>query len=294
MYACPPQEAPTTIGLSFDTRDKWEIPRESVELVKRLGAGQFGEVWEGLWNAATRVAIKTLKPGSMSKEEFLREAAIMKSLQHSRLVQLYAVCTLEEPIWIVTELMSKGNLLDYLHNDGRSLTIPQLVDMGAQIAAGMAYLEKMQFIHRDLAARNILVGDNNVCKVADFGLTRVIDNDDHYSAREGAKFPIKWTAPEAALKNQFSIKSDVWSFGILLSELVTYGRVPYPTMTNAEVLQQLERGYRMPKPLGCPDKLYDIMMECWKEDAEQRPTFESLQFRLEEFWQSSSEYADAR
>lgn len=158
----------------------------------------------------------------------------MKKLIHPKLVQLYAICSKEEPIYIVTELMPKGSLLDYLRSDeGRRLKIEELIDMSAQIAAGMAFLEKHNYVHRDLAARNILVGNNNSVKVADFGLSRAVE--DFYEAHEGAKFPIKWTAPEACLKNQFSIKSDVWSFGILLTELVTYGRVPYAGMNNRQV-----------------------------------------------------------
>lgn len=116
----------------------------------------------------------------------------------------------------------------------------------------------------DLAARNVLVGENNICKVGDFGLARILEREDEYTAKEGAKFPIKWTAPEAALMSRFSVKSDVWSYGILLAELVTYGRIPYPGMTNAEVLQQVERGYRMPSPPGTPEALYTIMLDCWK------------------------------
>merc|ERR1711970_1371003 len=119
--------------------------------------------------------------------------------------------------------------------------------MGAQVASGMAYLELQNYIHRDLAARNVLVGDNFNCKVADFGLARVI-NDDEYNASEGTKFPVKWTAPEAANYNRFTIHSDVWSFGILLTEIVTFGRIPYPGMNNAEVLKQVSNGYRMPEP----------------------------------------------
>ncbi|XP_065176206.1 tyrosine-protein kinase SRK2-like [Sycon ciliatum] len=284
---CPHGERPITSGLSYDTKDQWEIPRESLELRNRLGAGQFGEVWAGLWNKTTKVAVKTLKAGTMSPEAFLEEAQIMKTLRHEKLVQLYAVCSQQEPLYIVTELMSNGSLLDYLKNsDGRFAKLPVLVDMAAQVASGMAYLEVQNYIHRDLAARNILVGENNICKVADFGLARVIQ-DDEYCAREGAKFPIKWTAPEAALYNRFTIKSDVWSFGVLLSEIITHGRVPYPGMSNAEVLTQVDRGYRMPPPPNCPEPFYQIMLDCWKKEEMDRPTFEYLRYRLEDYFVSS-------
>ena len=163
----------------------------------------------------------------MDAKDFLKEAQIMKKLRHPKLIQLYAVCTLEEPIYIITELMKNGSLLEYLQGKGRTLKLPQLIDMSAQIASGMAYLESQNYIHRDLAARNVLVSENNIVKIADFGLARLI-KEDEYEARVGARFPIKWTAPEAANYSKFSIKSDVWSFGILLTELVTYGRIPYP------------------------------------------------------------------
>lgn len=284
---CPCRaEKPVTLGLSYNTKDAWEISRESIRLQNKLGAGQFGEVWAGLWNGTTPVAVKTLKPGTMSPQAFLAEAAIMKKLRHQNLIQLYAVCTNEEPIYIVTELMKHGSLLEYLKGDGKYLKLPELIDMGAQVAAGMAYLERMNYIHRDLAARNILVGEGNVCKVADFGLARLIE-DDEYNAHQGAKFPIKWTAPEAALYQKFTIKSDVWSFGILLVELVTHGRTPYPGMTNAETLAQVERGYRMPQPANTPDALYGIMLECWKKNEYERPTFDYLQSLLEDYFVST-------
>ena len=272
----------------------------------------------------------------------------MKKLRHPKLIQLYAVCTLEEPIYIITELMKNGSLLEHLQGKGRTLKLPQLIDMSAQIASGMAYLESQNYIHRDLAARNVLVGENNIVKIADFGLARLI-KEDEYEARVGARFPIKWTAPEAANYSKFSIKSDVWSFGILLTELVTYGRIPYPGkffqfqnwgtlgagpfqtpkvtydyvtsrgqgkrgrttssyivmalsvsvisiagMTNAEVLHQVEHGYRMQAPQGCPPQLYDIMLECWHKDPIKRPTFETLQWQLEDFFTlSDSEYKEA-
>ncbi|XP_047461066.1 tyrosine-protein kinase Fgr isoform X2 [Mugil cephalus] len=278
-HACP-NSTPLTLGLG---RDAWEVPRERLSLQRKLGQGCFGDVWMGMWNGTTKVAVKTLKPGTMSPEAFLEEAQIMKRLRHDKLVQLYAVVS-EEPIYIITEFMSQGSLLDFLKDgEGQSLKLPQLVDMAAQIAAGMAYIERMNYIHRDLRAANILVGDNLVCKIADFGLARLIE-DNEYTARQGAKFPIKWTAPEAALYGRFTIKSDVWSFGILLTELITKGRVPYPGMNNREVLEQVERGYRMPCAPGCPASLHELMVQCWRREADERHTFEYLQSFLEDYF----------
>ena len=280
---CLLSEMPQIVGLSKQSNETCEIDRKSVRLVKKLGAGHFGEVWMGVWNETIEVAVKTLKPGVVCAREFLEEAAFMQKLGHPKLIQLYAVCTQEEPIYIITELMKHGSLLEYLRGDGRSLKLPQLIDMGAQVAAGMAYLEENNYIHRDLAARNVLVSENLICKVADFGLTRVID-EDIYEAHTGAKFPIKWAAPEVLMYNRFTVFSDVWSFGILLYELITYGRFPYPGMKSTQVLEALQTGYRMPCPMGCPDHLYEIMRECWKDDATSRPTFETLQWRFEEFF----------
>lgn len=276
------------------SKDAWEIDRESLELSKRLGAGQFGEVWKGKWNKTTDVAVKTLKPGTMSIEAFLLEATIMKKCKHDKLVRLYAVCTDKEPIYIVTELMSKGSLLDYLRGDeGDTLKFTQLVDIASQVASGMAYLEENKLIHRDLAARNVLVGDNNLAKVADFGLARLIE-DDEYTPKSGAKFPIKWTAPEAALYGRYTIKSDVWSYGILLVEIVSRGQTPYPGMMNKEVLEQVDRGYRMSKPGHCPDSMYEMMLKCWDKKPANRPTFEYLaQFFDDYFISTEPSYKDA-
>ncbi|XP_036388448.1 tyrosine-protein kinase HCK [Megalops cyprinoides] len=264
-------------------KDAWEIPRESLKLEKRLGAGQFGEVWMGMYNKHTKVAVKTMKPGSMSVEAFLAEANLMKTLHHDKLVRLYAVVS-EEPIYIITEFMEKGSLLDFLKSDeGNRVQLPKLIDFSAQIAEGMAYIEQRNYIHRDLRAANILVSKALVCKIADFGLARIIE-DNEYTAREGAKFPIKWTAPEAINYGSFTIKSDVWSFGILLTEIISYGRTPYPGMTHPEVIRSLERGYRMQRMDNCPKELYDIMLMCWNKKPEERPTFDYLQSVLEDFY----------
>ncbi|XP_028295036.1 tyrosine-protein kinase Blk [Gouania willdenowi] len=278
LYAPCKQRAPQQPW----AHDEWEIPRETLKMVKKLGAGQFGEVWMGFYKNNQKVAIKTLKEGTMEPEAFLQEANLMKQLQHERLVCLYAVVT-REPILIITEFMINGCLLDYLKTaEGKKLKLHKLIDMSAQIAEGMAYLEKRNSIHRDLRAANILVNEMLHCKIADFGLARIIESE--YTAHEGAKFPIKWTAPEAINYGTFSIKSDVWSYGILLTEIVTHGRIPYPGMTNPEVVKSLDRSYRMPRPDDCPEELYDIMVMCWKQKPEERPTFDFLQNILNDFF----------
>uniref|UniRef100_A0AAY4E3N4 Tyrosine-protein kinase n=1 Tax=Denticeps clupeoides TaxID=299321 RepID=A0AAY4E3N4_9TELE len=249
-------------------KDAWEIPRESLKMDRRLGAGQFGEVWMATYNKHTKVAVKTMKPGSMSVEAFLMEANLMKSLQHDKLVRLNAVVTKEEPIYIITEFMEKGSLLDFLKSDeGNRVQLPKLIDFSAQIAEGMAYIEKMNYIHRDLRAANILVSKALVCKIADF---------------DSILFLL--CRGKAINYGSFTIKSDVWSFGILLTEIISYGRTPYPGMTNPEVIRSLERGYRMQRMDACPQELYDIMLECWKNKPEDRPTFEYLQSVLEDFY----------
>ncbi|BFZ16711.1 hypothetical protein BsWGS_19750 [Bradybaena similaris] len=269
-----------------------EISREAVKLSIKLGAGCFGEVWKGTLRKVVDVAVKTLKPGTMSSEAFLNEAKIMHKLTHSKLVQLMAVVSTEEPFWIITELMVNGALLDFLRSDqGKKLKFNNLIEMNSQIAEGMAYLESVNFVHRDLRAANILVGEHYDVKVADFGLARILESEDNvYEANENTKFPIKWTAPEAALERKFSIKSDVWSFGVLMYEIITYGKVPYPGMAGSEVLQMVEKGRRMSKPtngpIEVPDSYFDKMLKCWNRNPEDRPTFESLRYFFDDYFVS--------
>ena len=263
--SCPSEEANET----------WEIDRSSIQLVKKLGAGKFGETWQGKWKT-TKVAVKIFEQGVINRKEFFEEATLMKQIRHPKLIDIYAVCTKEEPVYIITEFMKHGSLMGYLRGDGSSLKLPQLLDIGAQVAAGMAYLEQKNYVHRHIAAKNILVSENLQCKVEIISMARILSEDIYK--------PIKWTAPEALFLHCFTIKSDVWSFGIFLHELITYGSFPYPDMNNAEVLKKLKEGYRMPCPKGCPEQLYKVMRDCWRDEADTRPTFESLHWRMEDFF----------
>uniref|UniRef100_A0A3P8QY09 Tyrosine-protein kinase n=1 Tax=Astatotilapia calliptera TaxID=8154 RepID=A0A3P8QY09_ASTCA len=287
-YPAPKCNKPTVYGVS-PIHDKWEMERTDITMKHKLGGGQYGEVYVGVWKKYNlTVAVKTLKEDTMEVEEFLKEAAVMKEVKHPNLVQLLGVCTLEPPFYIVTEYMPHGNLLDYLRECERDeVNAVALLYMATQISSAMEYLEKKNFIHRDLAARNCLVGENHVVKVADFGLSRLMTGDT-YTAHAGAKFPIKWTAPESLAYNTFSIKSDVWAFGVLLWEIATYGMSPYPGIDLSQVYDLLEKGYRMEQPEGCPPKVYELMRACWQWSPLDRPSFAEIHQAFETMFHGSS------
>nr|XP_023665294.1 tyrosine-protein kinase ABL1-like isoform X1 [Paramormyrops kingsleyae] len=287
-YPAPKRNKPTVYGVS-PNYDKWEMERTDITMKHKLGGGQYGEVYEGVWKKySLTVAVKTLKEDTMEVEEFLKEAAVMKEIKHPNLVQLLGVCTREPPFYIITEFMTHGNLLDYLRECNREeVNAVVLLYMATQISSAMEYLEKKNFIHRDLAARNCLVGENHLVKVADFGLSRLMTGDT-YTAHAGAKFPIKWTAPESLAYNKFSIKSDVWAFGVLLWEIATYGLSPYPGIDLSQVYELLEKEYRMDRPEGCPEKVYELMRACWKWVPAERPSFAEIHQAFETMFQESS------
>lgn len=257
-----------TKNMRRELGDKWEIPRPEIELVKKLGDGNFGEVFYGEWKHM-EIVVKILKKGIMSTDEFLQEAAIVRKLQHANLVQLFAVCSRDEPFYFIQEYMSNGCLLNYLRiHKGKTLQLNDLIFISHQIAVGMKYLEASKYIHGDLAARNIMIGKRNFTKICDFGLARAIATKEYCH--------IKWTAPEDILYKQSSTKADVWSYGIVLMEIFTYGEDPYPDMSNNEVLEKIKNGYRMERPENTPTKFYNLMKKCWNYDPHKRPTFESM------------------
>ncbi|CAH2303265.1 tyrosine- kinase Srms [Pelobates cultripes] len=259
------------------SNDSWERPRSEFKLLNKLGEGFFGEVWQGVWkNNNKKVAIKTFKRAHIVQADMEKEINALKNLCHPNLIQLLAICSIGEPVYIVTELMTKGNLNSYLKSpEGTRLSYDSFLYIFYQVAEGMAYLESEKVVHRDLATRNVLVGDNLLCKIADFGLARIL-KDDMYSPEKNRAVPIKWTAPEALSHCKYTTKSDVWSFGILVYEVFTFGQMPYKDMTNPEVYNQVEQGYRLPKTSNCSTEMYKLMLECWDKDPNKRPSFQDI------------------
>ncbi|XP_059061842.1 tyrosine-protein kinase Btk29A isoform X1 [Achroia grisella] len=265
---------------TIPSHDKWEIDPSELVLLEELGAGQFGVVRRGKWCGRIDTAVKMMKEGTMSEDDFIDEAKVMTKLQHQNLVQLYGVCSKHRPIYIVTEYMRHGSLFNYLRRTSPDQLGPAvLLDMCIQVCKGMAYLERHNYIHRDLAARNCLVGDENVVKVADFGLARYV-LDDQYTSSGGTKFPIKWAPPEVLNYTRFSSKSDVWAFGVLMWEVFTCGQVPYGRMKNAEVVDMVQKGQVLEKPKGCLNEIYNIMRMCWRHMPDDRPSFRVLKDKL--------------
>ena len=265
--------------------DEWQTDRGSVRLDRKLISSEVFETWKGIWNNSTLVAIKILKPqqiNAVTVYNLLQVANMMKRLCHPNIVQLYALCSMEEPVYIITEFIKHGSLLEYLCGEGRSLKHPRLIDMAAQVAAGMDYLEQKNIIHRNLAARNILVGEGLICKVGNFDMAREV-NEYICDAQSRAEMPFRWLALESILYGRFTIKSDVWSFGIVLYEIITYGQYPYPDRTHNQVLELLQQGYRTLCPPSCPGNLYNIMLHCWRGEPTRRPTFKTLQWELARF-----------
>ena len=279
-----------------DEIHEWEIDRQQIQLIRRLGVGQFAVVWEALLNKTTSVAVKMLqKDDASTSRNFLQVAELMKKLHHPKLIQLYAVSTTEQPIHIVMELMKHRSLLQYLQQgEGQKLLLPDIINMSMQVASGMAYLEENHYIHRNLAARSVLVGAHNICKIGGLKMAQFVgDKEDQvYIAPQGEKIAIKWTAPEATLNHRFSIKSDVWAFGILLTEFLTQGRTPYPGMTSTEVMVRVEQGYVMPRLPNCPIGLYSIMLCCWERDPAQRKSFGVLYTQLDDYFTDDEDYQD--
>ncbi|KAF8369144.1 src-1 [Pristionchus pacificus] len=287
------QAIPRRPSLAAD--QTWECERSELQLLKKLGGGNFGTVYYGRWRGVVEVAIKSMKAGNTSVSQFLQEAAILKRCDHPNLVKLYAVCTKDKPLYIVTEFMPNGSLSYFcrtLYANGEKIALEIQVDWAAQIASGMAYLEDKHIVHRDLAARNVLVGelvaDVPIVKIADFGLARALNGADPYLGPRMANFPIKWTAPEAVNDGHFTTKSDVWSYGVLVYEIFSGGKIPYPGVSNREIMDLVPKGYRMQRIPEIPEPVYvHVMLKCFEANPRDRPTFAYFFSYFEDYFVTS-------
>lgn len=282
-------EDPSTAILKFAS----EIHPNHLTKQKVIGAGEFGEVFRGVLKLPGRgevaVAIKTLKPGYTEKQrqDFLSEASIMGQFSHQNIIRLEGVVTKFKHAMIITEYMENGALDQYLRDHDEELSSYQLVGMLSGIAAGMKYLSDMNYVHRDLAARNILVNGNLECKVSDFGLSRVLeDYPEGTYTTSGGKIPIRWTAPEAIAYRKFTSGSDVWSFGIVMWEVMAFGERPYWDMSNHEVMKAIHEGFRLPAPMDCPSAIYQLMLQCWMQERSKRPRFINILNELDKLLQN--------
>ncbi|XP_051902436.1 fibroblast growth factor receptor 4-like isoform X2 [Hippocampus zosterae] len=297
----------------------WEFPRDNLTLGKPLGEGCFGQVVRAEAyginkdspDQATTVAVKMLKDDATDKDlaDLISEMELMKVMdKHKNIINLLGVCTQEGPLYVLVEYASKGSLREYLRArrppgmdytfdvtkvPEEQLTFKDLLSCAYQVARGMEYLASKRCIHRDLAARNVLVTEDNVMKIADFGLARGVHQIDYYKKTTNGRLPVKWMAPEALFDRVYTHQSDVWSFGVLTWEIFTLGGSPYPGIPVEELFKLLKEGHRMDKPSNCTHELYMMMRECWHAVPIQRPTFKQLVEELDKVLLSiSDEYLD--
>ncbi|CAK1545604.1 unnamed protein product [Leptosia nina] len=278
----------------------WEVPRESLALGKVLGEGEFGKVVKadcvGILKPGLQsvVAVKMLKEGHTDAEmmALVSEMEMMKMIgKHVNIINLLGCCTQDGPLYVIVEYAPNGNLREFLRNhrpgnryespcedfkEKKTLTQKDLVSFSYQVARGMEYLASRRCIHRDLAARNVLVSDDCVLKIADFGLAKDVHSNDYYRKKTEGRLPVRWMAPESLYHKVFTTQTDVWSFGVLLWEIMTLGGTPYPTVAGQYMYQHLSAGHRMEKPPCCSLEIYMLMRECWSFSPGDRPSFTEL------------------
>lgn len=290
-----------SLGISSELQAKLQdvmIVRNLLSIGKVLGEGEFGSVMEGHLRqpdgSTEKVAVKTMKLDNFSQreiEEFLNEAACMKDFHHPNVIRLLGVCLevgsghFPKPM-VVLPFMKYGDLHSYLlrsrhGEDTVYLPMQMLLKFMIDIALGMEYLSSRNFLHRDLAARNCMLRDDMSVCVADFGLSKKIYSGDYYRQGRIAKMPVKWIAVESLADRVFTVKSDVWAFGVTMWEIATRGMTPYPGVQNHEIYDYLLEGNRLKQPNDCLDELYDIMFSCWSNEPVDRPDFTQVRKRLE-------------
>lgn len=289
------------------------IERGDITLKCELGEGAFGKVFLAEWDcdgdeqSRLLVAVKALKEVTESgRTDFQREAELLTVLQHEHVVSLHGVCTRGAPLLMVFEYMKHGDLNRFLRCQGPDapmlvgggelpcgqLAVPQLLRIAKQIASGMVYLASLHFVHRDLATRNCLVGEGMVVKIGDFGMSRDIYSTDYYRVGGRTMLPIRWMPPESIMYRKFTAETDVWSFGVVLWEIFTYGKQPWYQLSNNEAIECITQGRELECPSGCPRDVYTIMEGCWPRDPQQRLSIKEIHGRLQRLAKSAPVYLD--
>ncbi|KAM6157287.1 proto-oncogene tyrosine-protein kinase receptor Ret isoform 8-T8 [Erethizon dorsatum] len=299
---------------------KWEFPRKDLVLGKTLGEGEFGKVVKAtafrLKGRAgyTTVAVKMLKENASQSElrDLMSEFNLLKQVNHPHVIRLYGACSQDGPLLLIVEYAKYGSLRGFLrdsrkvgpgyvgsrnsgaldHPDERALTMGDLISFAWQISRGMQYLAEMKLVHRDLAARNILVAEGRKMKISDFGLSRDVYEEDSYVKRSKGRIPVKWMAIESLFDHIYTTQSDVWSFGVLLWEIVTLGGNPYPGIPPERLFNLLKTGHRMDRPDNCSEEMYRLMLQCWKQEPDKRPMFADISKDLEKMMVKSRDYLD--
>uniref|UniRef100_A0A3Q1DEL3 receptor protein-tyrosine kinase n=1 Tax=Amphiprion ocellaris TaxID=80972 RepID=A0A3Q1DEL3_AMPOC len=263
-----------------------ELDNSSIKIERIMHTGDFGEVCRGCLKLPSKrelpVAIKTLRAGCSDKQRrsFLSEAGILGQFDHASIIRLEGVITTGNTMMIIEESMSNGALDSFLRKHEGQLSVMQLMDMLTGVASGMKYLTEMGFVHKRLAAHKVLVNSNLVCKVSGFRPLQEDKIEAVYTTLQGGKSVVLWTAPEAIQYHRFSSASDVWSFGIVMWEVMSYGERPYWDMGNQDVIKAIEDGFRLPAPVNCPPHLHQLMLDCWQKDRTERPSFSQIHSAL--------------
>nr|XP_020476818.1 BDNF/NT-3 growth factors receptor-like [Monopterus albus] len=289
------------------------IKRHNIVLKRELGEGAFGKVFLAECYNLTpdqeklHVAVKTLKEASESgRADFYREAELLTNLQHEHIVTFYGVCVESDPLIMVFEYMKHGDLNKFLRSHGPDavlmadgqhsilveLTQSQMLHIAQQIAAGMVYLASQHFVHRDLATRNCLVGENLLVKIGDFGMSRDVYSTDYYRVGGHTMLPIRWMPPESIMYRRFTTESDVWSLGVVLWEIFTYGKQPWYQLSNNEVIECITQGRVLQRPRTCPKEVYDLMLGCWQREPYMRLNIKEIHSMLQSLAKASPVYLD--
>ncbi|XP_025020206.1 BDNF/NT-3 growth factors receptor isoform X3 [Python bivittatus] len=287
------------------------IKRHNIVLKRELGEGAFGKVFLAeCYNLCPEqdkilVAVKTLKDASdNARKDFHREAELLTNLQHEHIVKFYGVCVEGDPLIMVFEYMKHGDLNKFLRAHGpdavlmaegsrlAELTQSQMLHIAQQIAAGMVYLASQHFVHRDLATRNCLVGENLLVKIGDFGMSRDVYSTDYYRVGGHTMLPIRWMPPESIMYRKFTTESDVWSLGVVLWEIFTYGKQPWYQLSNNEVIECITQGRVLQRPRTCPKEVYDLMLGCWQREPHMRLNIKEIHSLLQNLAKASPVYLD--